>query len=60
MEAAVLVVAALGLVALAQVFAIVGRRPEHGWMTRAGVAPLIGGIACFVAAVILTISTPSN
>jgi hypothetical protein len=60
MEAAVLVVAALGLIALGQVFAIRGRRQGFGWLTWAGIIPLLASVACLVWAVVLTVSVPSN
>ncbi len=60
MEAAVLVVVAIGLIALAQVFAIRARRQGYGWLTWAGVVPLLASVACLVWAVVLTVSVPSN
>jgi hypothetical protein len=53
-------VAALGLIALGQVFAIRGRRQGFGWLTWAGIIPLLASVACLVWAVVLTVSVPSN
>lgn len=60
MEALVLVLWALGLVVLAQVFAVIGRRRGHARLTWAGVVPLVAASGCLVWAIVLTAAAPSN
>lgn len=46
--------AALGLIAAAQVLAISGRRRGSGWTTWAGTVPLVAAVGGLVWAIILT------